>query len=89
MARLNDTRALTDSPPREGETHHISTERIDNGYLVRRSTCTDTGEYKSSTRFYKNAPTILPPRAIRNGDGPPGAVGNEGLVDGAEYAGKK
>jgi hypothetical protein len=89
MARLNDTRALTDRPPRSGESYHISTRKIDNGFLVEESICTDTGEYKSSTRYMATPPTVVPGRVkgSRNGAGPD-AAGSNGLGDAVQYAGK-
>ena len=89
MARLNDTRALSNAPPRGGESYHISTRKIDNGYLVEESICTDTGELKSSTRYMANPPTVVPGRikSSRNGNGPD-AAGSAGLGDAVQYAGK-
>ncbi len=90
MARLNDTRALTDAPSRAGQEHHIRTEKIDNGYLVHQHVCTDTGEFKSSTRFMDTPPRVVPGRVAgsRNGGGSD-AAGSRGLGDAVQYAGKK
>lgn len=89
MARLNDTRAIASAPSRSGESYHINTRKIDNGYLVEESICTDTGEYKSSTKFMSSPPTIVPGRVkgSRNGNGPD-AAGSSGLGDAVQYARK-
>lgn len=94
MARLNDTAALTSAPSRGGESHHISTRKIDNGFLVERSTCTDTGEYKSSTEFHREAPRVaISTSRARSPNGEPSGrksdVGSESLRDASEYLGKK
>lgn len=90
MARLNDTRSLVDSSPRGGQSHHISTEQIDNGYLIRKSVCTDTGEYKSTTKFSPKPPRVET-RVVgeRSAVGADGICGNESLGDAANYAGRK
>ena len=89
MARLNDTTAIAARPPRGGESYHISTRKIDNGYLVEESICTDTGEYKSSTRYMGTPPIVTPGRvkSSRNSNGPD-AAGSAGLGDAVQHAGK-
>lgn len=89
MARLNDTRALVDRPPRGGEEYHVSTRKIDNGYLVRESICTDTGEYKSSEKFMSDPPRIIPGRVKGQRNGSTDAAGSNGLGDAVQYAGKE
>ena len=69
--RLNDTAAIASAPPRGGESHHISTREIENGWLVESSVCNErTGEYRSSTKFVETAPRIIPGRAARVGASP-------------------
>jgi hypothetical protein len=59
--RLNDTSAIARSPS-SSEEHTISTEKIDNGYLVRKSTYNnETGECRSSKTFYEKAPRVTEP----------------------------
>lgn len=68
--RLNDTVALLGVPTRseQGEHHSVSTEKIDNGYLVRQSRCDPkTGEYSSTTHFCETPPKIIPARVSRRG----------------------
>lgn len=36
----------------------VSVEKIENGYLVRESTYSDKGGYKSKTTYSKDAPTL-------------------------------
>lgn len=74
MARLNDTRALTDKPFAAGEEHSVRTEQIDNGYLIHRSSYNpNTGSYKCSKEFSRTVPNITPPKvgrgAASDGDG--------------------
>ncbi len=69
-ARLNDTKALT-AEASDGASHSISTEKIDNGFLVRQSSCDPrTGEYKSTTVFQATPPRLIPGRAARQGASP-------------------
>jgi len=80
--RLNDTRALTEQPSRYGEDHTVSTRKIDNGYLVRESSCDPrTGEYRSSEQFYKEPPRIIPARVARGQNPDQGS----GLADTMKY----
>lgn len=59
MARLNDTRALTDRPMASGESQSISVEKIQNGFIVCESSCNPhTGEYKSTRHFTPAPPTV-------------------------------
>ena len=86
MVRLSDTRALVDGPGQGGSSHHVTTQKIDNGYLVRKSICTDTGEYKSQETFSRAAPKVM----VRVQGSPSGGiVGNEDAKDAAMYLGKK
>lgn len=69
--KLNDTAAIAESPPLGDASHHISTRKIDNGWLVEESVCNpETGEYKSSTTFTPNPPRIMPGRIARQGASP-------------------
>lgn len=88
MTRLSDTRSLADASPRGGQSHHISTEQIDNGYLIRKSICTDTGEYKSTTKFSPKPPRVET-RVVGSRDSGDGICGNESLGDAATYVGRK
>lgn len=87
MARMNDTRALTERAPRGDQHHSVSTEKIDNGWLTRHSTCTGTGEYKSSTTFSSEPPRIRPPTVGRMPR--TSAAGNESVEDATNYLGRK
>jgi len=68
--RLNDTKGLT----REfsGDVSHtVSTRKIDNGYLIRRSSSNDhTGEYSSSETFSAAPPKVNPPSVSRGNPAP-------------------
>lgn len=58
--RLSDTAAIA-GPPREGgeyESRSISVEKIDNGFLVRESTCHKDGSYTSSCEFSAKRPAL-------------------------------
>ena len=82
---MSDTAALVARPPGGGEDHSVSVRKIDNGYLVRTSTCDErTGMYRSSEQFYERAPKILPPRVAR------GAAPDAGnaLADARKYLGE-
>lgn len=71
--RLNDTRALAGplaGPDCAEASHSISSEKIDNGWLVRSSSCNpETGEYKSSVRFCESQPRLMPGRVAGQGAG--------------------
>lgn len=70
--RLNDTSAVAERAYAAGVEHTIRSEKIDNGYLVKRSSYNpETGEYKCSTEFSKSVPNITPPKVGRGmaGDG--------------------
>ena len=41
-----------------GSERTVSVEKIENGYLVRESTYSDKGGYKSKTIYSKDAPTL-------------------------------
>lgn len=74
--RLNDTRALTAQPPGGNQEHSVSVRKIDDGFIVRTSTCNpETGEYKSREQYHERAPRIIAPRVAR---GP--APENEGSL---------
>jgi len=60
------------SNPRGDVTHTISSRRIDNGYVISKSTYGD-GEYKSCEEFSKSEPRM--PKV----DTRQGSVGDEGL----------
>ena len=80
--RLNDTRALTEQPARYGEDYTISTRKVENGYIVRESSCDPrTGEYKSIEQFYEQAPKIIPARVSRGKNPDAGS----GLADTMRY----
>lgn len=86
MARLNDTRALTDRPYAAGVEHTVRSEKIDNGYLVHRSSYNpETGEYKCSKTFYRSVPNITPPKV---GRGAAGDGDGSTLSDAKAYLGK-
>jgi hypothetical protein len=85
--RLDDTRALTDRPSRGGESHHISTQKIDNGFLITRSVCTDTGDYKTQTLFSPSEPQVRTQVVGRPDKS--GIVGNESAEDASKYLGRK
>lgn len=83
---LNSSRVLAERSPRGGESHHISTRKIDNGYLIEKSTCTETGEYRSSCEFSSEAPKITPARVGRMNLAGSDATGSRGLGDAVRYA---
>ena len=86
MPRLNDTAALA-ARKNGAEEHSISCREIDNGFIVRKSACNpETGEYRSSERFYSRAPTIMEPRVTR-GPRPDGE--GQGLRDTMDYLNKR
>lgn len=61
-SRLDDTAALVANPMGSGESHSVSTRKIENGYLVCESSCNPrTGEYTSSERFSAEEPRIVKP----------------------------
>jgi hypothetical protein len=87
MARLNDTQALTERPFAAGESHSISTRKIDNGYLTSVTTCNpNTKEYKTAEVFTKNPPKIMAPRMDGRQRGPAPDSGNT-LRDAKAYLG--
>ena len=88
--RLNDTAALTSRPFGAGENHSVSVSKIDNGYLVRTTSCNDrTGEYKVNESFSSSPPRILPAKLDGRQGGGNGAVGAEGLSTTRSYLGGK
>ena len=73
--RLNDTASLATRPFEAGESHSISTRKIDNGYLTCTSTYNPrTGECRSAETFSRNPPRIIAPRV----DGRSGANPDSG-----------
>lgn len=69
--RLNDTASIAERPPGGEASHHMSTRKIDNGWLVESSVCDpSTGSYRSSTSFTPNPPRIIPGRVARTGSSP-------------------
>lgn len=61
--RLNDTQALVARGLDAGQSHSISTRKIDNGYVTSVSTCDPmTGRYDHAELFTANPPNIKPPR---------------------------
>lgn len=88
--RLNDTEALRSRPFDAGEDHSVSVRKIDNGYMVRHSSCNpNTGEYKSSEVFSAKPPRIIPARMDGRQGGTEGACGPEGLGATRAYMGGK
>lgn len=88
MKRLNDTAALAASPPSGNIEHSLNVRAISNGFVTRSSTCNpQTGEYKSSEVFSKNAPRIVPARVANQVSGGDGASG--GLADTMAYLEQK
>jgi len=80
--RLNDTAALTAAPARYGQDYNVSSRKIENGYVVRESMCDpQTGEYRSSERFSKEQPKIVPAKVSRGGAG----EGPSALADTMKY----
>lgn len=67
--RLSDTAAVVAEPVGDsGSSHHISVRKIANGYLMSKSSSTNTGHsYEES--FHPSAPRIVPPKveAARGG----------------------
>ena len=67
--RLNDTAAIVREPGGNLE-HSVSVRRIDNGFLVRRTTHNEgTGTYTHSEEFSKNAPRIGMPQVKKDAAG--------------------
>lgn len=61
MARLNDTIGLSSRGAGGGESHTVSTRKIDNGYLVcRESYNSGTGECHRTEMFSRGKPEISP-----------------------------
>lgn len=83
--RLSDTARLASTPSDPGESHSISSRKIDNGYLVSQSSYNPgTGAYTCAERFVKNPPRLMPPKL----DGRQGSAGNDGpeaLSDAVAY----
>lgn len=80
VKRLNDTAAIIATPLGEGESHSTSVEKIDNGYLVCRSSWNPrTGQSKSSKVFSETEPRVMPEAMEANG------VGNSSLRDTMSY----
>ena len=67
--RLNDTAALVREPGGNLE-HSVSVRRIDNGFLVCRTTHNEgTGTYTRSEEFSKNAPRVGMPQVKKDAAG--------------------
>lgn len=85
MARLSDTAALRNRPASGVGSHTVSSRKIDNGYMISRSSYDEsTGQYKCSEEFSKNPPIMTPPEA----SSPRDAAGSEGLAGTKSYLGK-
>lgn len=74
MARkqLNSTAAIVSEPLRMNSEFSISVRRIDNGYLTRKSSCDQDGNYRSSELYSASPPG-------RDGKGK-SAVGKDSLA---------
>lgn len=84
-SRLNDTGALVSSPRDGGESHSVSTRKIDNGYIVSQSrTDPRTGEYSYTEQFTDKQPKITPAKVA---GGPSPDAGNS-LADTVKYMNK-
>ena len=67
--RLNDTAALVREPGGNLE-HSVSVRRIDNGFLVCRTTHNEgTGTFTRSEEFSKNAPRVGMPQVKKDAAG--------------------
>lgn len=85
MARLNDTRTLN-ARGSNGRECSVSIEKIENGFLIRRSECNPgTGEYSCSTEFSRSEPELEAPRVRTRAN----AVGESSLGDTMRYLGGK
>jgi hypothetical protein len=85
-SRLNDTSAIIERGLSAGESHSISTRKIDNGYVTSVSTCNPTtGSYDHAEVFTANPPNISPPKL----DGRQGASVDKptSLKEAKEYLG--
>ena len=82
--RLNDTRALAERAPNQGQSYSVSSRPIDNGYLIETHSYNGgTGESRCRTEFSPNPPRIMPARVDRrqSPDSP------ESLRDAVRYLG--
>jgi len=79
--RLNDTASIVATTLGEGENHSTSVEKIDNGYLVNRSSWNPrTGQSTSSKTYSETEPRMMP-----QGAGLGDATGKGSLRDTMEY----
>lgn len=62
MAKASDMAAVA-SAGRTSSSHSISVEQIDNGWLIRQSSCGPGGEYECSETFSPTRPKLVPPQA--------------------------
>lgn len=63
MAKLNNTIALSSRGAGGGESHTVSTRKIDNGYLIRcESYNAGTGECHSTETFSRGRPEVTAPK---------------------------
>ena len=67
--RDSDTAALVGSPICEGELHEVRTEKIDNGYLVHRTSYGGDAGYRRSTVYSAKAPRVDLERSPRGDTG--------------------
>ena len=89
MARLNDTEALVARPFEPGDSHSITTRKVDNGFVTCVTTYdARTQQCKTAETFSKNPPRIVAPRVDGRSSERSGAVGPEGLGTTKAYLGK-
>lgn len=82
MTRLNDTAALTGQALRDGDCVTREVRKIDNGFIVRTSSYSKAGDYKSSEKYVRES------AEARGGDADDyGAAGCETLSDTKKYLG--
>lgn len=85
MARLNDTRAIAESPSSGEIEHSIRSRKVGEGYVVSNSTYnSSTGEHKCNEEYYSSPPRIIPGRVARSG-AQKDAAGSRGLSDTMDY----
>ena len=83
MARLNDTAAIANRPMEAGETHTVSSRKVENGWMVCHSYYNPrTGECRSSEVFSTSPPMV--PRPGDGGSGPSPDSGSS-LAKAMEY----
>lgn len=79
--RLSNTAAI-ERESFSGQSHSISVRKIDNGYLVSKSSCGPDGDYRSSESFHRQPPRISEPRVGRQARD---SAGDESLADTVDY----